>query len=416
MTSDQLYSLLIAPLVFTLINTFSEQLKVLITSMMAYVFGSINFGYYYVTLEYHKEDNREINDTIIAIRSYINKHKMMSMNNFMVMRSCGSDVRSYICPSDYITVKDVEVKFDGIAKVIIRSKKPVIRDFIIECAKSLDQSEATMHKSAPLQYVFQQDSSEKTLTFTRYVFKTYKTFDTLFYSNKKKVIALLDALASKHIPKVNLLLHGPPGSGKTSMIKSIASYTKRDVFIVKLADIRNVSDLCQLLFGDIIKTSYPYSGTWMTKTSNRIYVFEDIDCESTIVHDRANNTPPPQEVIITKNEDGSDVTTVNRKLSLSDILNAFDGIIELNETIMVFTTNHPEKLDPALIRPGRITLSLLMENMAAEDMRSMIKKYYGQSISERYIRDNVINPSKLESLCHTCPTIKDLKRELEFIT
>ena len=50
-------------------------------------------------------------------------------------------------------------------------------------------------------------------------------------------------------------------------------------------------------------------------------------------------------------------------MNLSDLLEAFDGVLEMKGRMMVLTTNHFEKLDPALIRPGRIDLTLELKRL-----------------------------------------------------
>ena len=51
------------------------------------------------------------------------------------------------------------------------------------------------------------------------------------------------------------------------------------------------------------------------------------------------------------------------KLNLAGLLNVLDGVVDTPERIVVMTTNHPEILDPALIRPGRIDQRLLLGYM-----------------------------------------------------
>ena len=46
-------------------------------------------------------------------------------------------------------------------------------------------------------------------------------------------------------------------------------------------------------------------------------------------------------------------------MKLSDLLEAFDGVLEMKGRMLIMTTNHVEKLDPALIRPGRVDSSLI---------------------------------------------------------
>ena len=64
------------------------------------------------------------------------------------------------------------------------------------------------------------------------------------------------------------------------------------------------------------------------------------------------------------------------KLNLSGLLNVLDGVVDTPERIVVMTTNHPEILDPALIRPGRIDQKLLLGYMNARNVIEMIKHYF----------------------------------------
>lgn len=75
-------------------------------------------------------------------------------------------------------------------------------------------------------------------------------------------------------------------------------------------------------------------------------------------------------------------------LQLSDILNILDGINELNKTIIIMTTNHIEKLDPALIRPGRVNWRQEMTSVRYEDMMDIMKNFFGDEPVEKAIKDN----------------------------
>merc|ERR1712054_394270 len=64
------------------------------------------------------------------------------------------------------------------------------------------------------------------------------------------------------------------------------------------------------------------------------------------------------------------------KLNLSGLLNVLDGVVDTPERIVVMTTNHPEILDPALIRPGRIDHKLLLGYMKWPNVVAMINHYF----------------------------------------
>merc|ERR1712151_1051684 len=60
-------------------------------------------------------------------------------------------------------------------------------------------------------------------------------------------------------------------------------------------------------------------------------------------------------------------------LSLSGLLNVLDGVVDSPGRILVMTSNHPEKLDPALIRPGRINKRLHLGYMDAEQLCQLVE-------------------------------------------
>ena len=62
--------------------------------------------------------------------------------------------------------------------------------------------------------------------------------------------------------------------------------------------------------------------------------------------------------------------------NLSGILNVLDGVVDTPGRILVMTTNHPEVLDPALIRPGRIDKKLLLTYITYQDMANLIVHYF----------------------------------------
>uniref|UniRef100_A0A251S1S0 Putative ATPase, AAA-type, core n=1 Tax=Helianthus annuus TaxID=4232 RepID=A0A251S1S0_HELAN len=149
--------------------------------------------------------------------------------------------------------------------------------------------------------------------------------------------------------KRGYLLYGPPGTGKSSMIAAIANYLKFDVYDLELTAVQSNSELRRLLLA----------------TANRsLLVVEDIDC-SIELHDRA--------------EEGS--VSNRHKVTLSGFLNFIDGLWSScgDQRIIVFTTNHKEKLDPALLRPGRMDVHINMSYCTVSGFRLMASNYLGVS-------------------------------------
>lgn len=99
-------------------------------------------------------------------------------------------------------------------------------------------------------------------------------------------------------------------------------------------------------------------------------------------------------------------------MTLSDILNIFDGIREISQSIIIFTTNHPEKLDPAFKRPGRITYHLEMKKITNCIAEKYIQYYFGQQFNSK-IKDYVMTMADLEGFCRISNNILELKNILE---
>jgi mitochondrial chaperone BCS1 len=64
-------------------------------------------------------------------------------------------------------------------------------------------------------------------------------------------------------------------------------------------------------------------------------------------------------------------------ITLSGFLNALDGVVASEERIIFMTTNHPEKLDPALIRPGRVDMKEYLGHATSYQAKEMFLRFYG---------------------------------------
>ena len=69
-------------------------------------------------------------------------------------------------------------------------------------------------------------------------------------------------------------------------------------------------------------------------------------------------------------------------LDLAGILNTLDGVIDCPSRIVIITTNHPEQLDSALIRPGRCDQIIELKEMQKKHMLMMMSHYFQQKISQ----------------------------------
>lgn len=241
-------------------------------------------------------------------------------------------------------------------------------------------------------------------------YKSYKiyttiTFDNLFLNKKKNIIHLLDKLKNNKINKLGFLLYGAPGSGKTSIIKSIINYTQRDCINIKLKDIIDINELINIFHNDYICNQ-------LIPMNNRIYILEDIDCDNNIIQKRKFNNDEDDENILL-DPIKKKCSILKSKLTLSDVLNCLDGILELTDSILIITTNYIDSIDPALIRYGRITYKLYLNKMDKNDINDMIFHYFNTHINNKYLQNDYILASTLDILCQTSDNISDLESKLD---
>jgi len=204
----------------------------------------------------------------------------------------------------------------------------------------------------------------------------------------------------KGIPyTLGLLLSGPPGGGKTSTIKCVANEMRRHIINIKLHKYVTKTQMENLFFNDTIHVvQNGKTEQFVIPIYNRIYVFEDIDChENDIVLERKefetyekNDAFLPLEKLPPKNcfeekEKEKDELFSNEKLSLSCLLNILDGILEAPGRIIIMTTNHPQLLDKALIRPGRIDLICEFTNCTNAMVVEFIEKFYDIELEEEHL-------------------------------
>lgn len=219
-------------------------------------------------------------------------------------------------------------------------------------------------------------TAPKNLSFTMTAFYSNKSFANIFGTEiraiEKRVRFFLDNrdwYDRKGVPyQLGLLLSGIPGAGKTSAIRAIANLTKRHIINVNFANIATATQLKNLFYSDKV-TVYSDSSLSSTQTyfipiEQRLYVLEEIDAIGDIVKQRSPYGPTdPQH------------SPIQDELTLAEILTVLDGTMEVPGRIVVMTSNHPEVLDKALIRPGRIDVQVHFDNANRELVAEMFEAY-----------------------------------------
>lgn len=160
------------------------------------------------------------------------------------------------------------------------------------------------------------------------------------------------------------LFYGEPGCGKTFFTSVIASQFNLDIYYFNLNNFRNEIDFVSAM--DNI--NFP-----------AIVLIEDIDCcESDITETRETDGTDGTEKLKINLKTGSVYKSKIPKsnISLSTILNVCDGMLSRDGQIIIVTTNHIERLDPALIRSGRFNTKIEFKKYNYEDINKELMLFY----------------------------------------
>ncbi|KAJ4420499.1 Complex III assembly protein translocase and chaperone [Neurospora sp. IMI 360204] len=155
------------------------------------------------------------------------------------------------------------------------------------------------------------------------------------------------------------LLYGPPGTGKTSFIQALAGELDYSVAMINLSEVGITDDLLAHLL-----TQQP---------EKSILVLEDVDAAL------VNRRP--------RDSDGYSGGTV----TFSGLLNALDGLAAGENRIAFLTTNHIDRLDPALIRPGRVDMMMRIGEATRHQAAEMWDRYYGDIDTDHSGRERFLN-------------------------
>lgn len=258
------------------------------------------------------------------------------------------------------------------------------------------------------QIYYEQVEHEEQLSFAKYRLEVSTTFDDIFFNDKEEVIRNIELLEEGKIKKLIILAHGPPGTGKTSLQKAILSRTGRHAVTLKLGSMKNDTMLKDAFFQDTIISR---SGTSIAiPLSERMISLEDIDAECDWILKRTEAVQPENKSI-----SASDVTTKEKanvsRPTLTGILNVLDGISELRDAIVVITTNHIDKLDPALTRDGRVTMKLYMGELNLESANQLVAKFFGRT--SKIIKGGIFTGAKLEAICLKSKNFNHFEQQID---
>lgn len=356
---------------------------------------------YSVTLVRNYEDQKvttEMVEKVDAVIEYISnlettKHVALD-GRYSIANDCEIEV------TDEINAKVHQVINKNITEVALYSKTlsvPAIRRWIDEIHEEYiyEKSNRLGHRTFyfseiptepprdttfireegadPQEIRWRFDNAPKTLTFNMNEFQTSKSFSNVYGSHVSELRERLSIFVDhaewyelRGIPHtLGIMLHGIPGAGKTSTIKAIAKDTGRHIFSLALRPYTTCKQLTSLFYDETVHVtgSDGAQQTYRIPLNKRVYVIEDIDCLTDVVLEREGT-------------EGKKKQQHNETLTLSFLLNLLDGVLETPGRILVITSNYPERIDKALIRPGRIDVKVEFKKADRQFILDMLNHFY----------------------------------------
>lgn len=167
--------------------------------------------------------------------------------------------------------------------------------------------------------------------------------------------------------KLVFLLHGEPGTGKTSLIHGMASAFGMSLCAVS-GSIAGIDHLLRSVPGD------------------SFVVIEDIDALTVDRDDGSDDVD-----LVGKAVAGPPVrpaASAAARSALQVLINTLDGLGTPHGLILFITTNHLDHLDRALVRPGRVDCEVLVERLDRASTVAMFMAFYGKqyrALVERHV-------------------------------
>ncbi|GMG22269.1 unnamed protein product [Aspergillus oryzae] len=155
------------------------------------------------------------------------------------------------------------------------------------------------------------------------------------------------------------LIYGPPGTGKSSLSLALASFSYLDIYALSLSAVGLDETVLATLFRDLPK--------------HCIVLLEDIDEAG--IKKRSSDSPRSGK----PDHNGVDrIQWSPGSVTLSAVLNVIDGVAAQQNRVLIMTTNHPERLDSALVRPGRVDMKINMGPVEWQEARQIFLMVYLQ--------------------------------------
>lgn len=286
------------------------------------------------------------------------------------LRSCGVTYNGYIVYVDS-TMYLYSVDQHGLYSFVQQLKDEIIKRLhTTESSDELSIATPEFSESKSVQWKLVGKISKR------------KTFDFLFYDQKPQIIQMVkkfqtQSMYPSNIPmdnKLGILLYGPPGTGKTGTISAIANMLKMHICLINFHVVQTCAQLDAILDPKLYK--------------EHIFVFDEIDCILDVISNGTKKVETKKDwgsiLLCSEGEERkqildmmrSEKTNGNAQIDMAYLLQKLDGLESAEGRVIIATTNHPEKLHPALVRPGRFDLKLCLGNCSKSMYIDILSSFY----------------------------------------
>ena len=237
----------------------------------------------------------------------------------------------------------------------------------------------------------------------------FETFDKMHCEHSNVLINDINGLNDiefyrKHglKRKKGYLFYGEPGCGKTSSVVAMALEGDRHIIEISFSLLKSNEDFEKIMSLTTINNIQINNNNIILLFDEINYGFEQITTSNNTNKQEENNDSINN---LAKAMSGEEITNKKQsKLTIGAVLSKLDGICNYNGLIIVATTNHIDKLEPALYRDMRLT-PIEFKKLRIIDCINIIKSYFCVDNSdyslENIIKDRHITPARLVLLCST---------------
>lgn len=320
----------------------------------------------------------------------------------------------------------------------------IVNSYLVKMNNKLGNNIYYFTELPPIMYKDSNNNVDRsklpeTLHFRMKQFTTNRSFKNLFGSDinliRRRVEFFRDNkdwYDNKGVPyTLGIMVSGNPGSGKTSVIKCIANELKRHIINVHLSDNMSKTQLENLFYNEQLHiTQNGKTETYIIPINKRIYVLEDIDCQCNVILDRGEENLEQKlikdnqmlrseierlqhaiseisngkKIIVNNNMKLPEIQKTSEKqsdkITLSFLLNLFDGVLETPGRIVIMTTNFIDKLDKAFTRPGRIDICCKLGFADCAQIVEIVEHRYDTKLTDDQINiiqniANCITPAEI---------------------